>query len=217
MKTQGWLQLVATMSGKTRTIAFYTHNPNGIGTEANPFPIDDFDDLTIFRIGVNSQGPFNYKHYVVPARAAGTWFRQTDTISLASVNNWQGDYKIGKDYNTTFGGIYDGGGNAIIDLKITSTNKSYNGFFGFIEDGAVKNLDVVVAEFTPTFCSGPLCAVLSGNSSVDNCRSFLQNPNTVLTLGNYSGGLIGLTNKIKGTISNCQNNCNISVVGNVSC
>ena len=217
VKTQGWLQLVATMSGKTRTIAFYTHNPNGIGTEANPFPIDDFDDLTIFRTGVNSQGPFNYKHYVVPARAAQTWFRQTDTISLASVDNWQGDYKIGKDYNTTFGGIYDGGGNAITDLKITSTDRSYNGFFGFIDGGAVKNLDVVVAKFTPMFCSGPLCAVLSGNSSVDNCRSFLQNPDTVLTLGNYSGGLIGLTNKINGTISNCQNNCNISVVGNVSC
>ena len=217
VKTQGWLQLVATMSGKTRTIAFYTHNPNGIGTEANPFPIDDFDDLTIFRIGVNSQGPFNYKHYVVPARAAQTWFRQTDTISLASVDNWQGNYKIGKDYNTTFGGIYDGGGNAITDLKITNSSTSYGGFFGFIDGGAVKNLDVVVAEFTPGYCSAPLCAVLSGNSSVDNCRSFLQTPNTVLSLKNYSSGLIGLTNKIKGTISNCQNNCDISVVGNVSC
>ncbi len=216
VKTQGWLQLIATLRDTTRTIAFYTHNPVGIGTEANPFPIDDFDDLTIFRIGVNSMGPFNYKHYVVPARAAETWFLQTDTISLASVNNWQGDYKIGKDYNTTFGGIYDGGGNAITDLKITSSS-SYGGFFGFIDGGAVKNLDVVVAEFTTGYCSAPLCAVLSGNSSVDNCRSFLQNPNTVLTLQNYSSGLIGLTNKIKGTISNCQNNCNISVVGSVSC
>lgn len=213
MYKQGWLQLIATLSGKTRTISFYTHNPDGIGTEANPYPIDNFNDLTIFRRGVNSKGRFNYKHYSVPARALGTWFQQTADISLASVTNWRDTFKIGNAADNTFAGIYDGGGHAVTDLKITSGESG--GFFGFIEGGAVKNLDVVVAAFTPGIKSGPLCAQISGSSSVDNCRSIPKDNSVVLKLKNQSGGLIGKTVSFRGTISHCQNRCNISADGDV--
>ena len=212
---QGWLQLVDSLSGKTHTVELYTHNLPKIGTEGNPFPIDDYNDLTIFRNGVNGDGPFNYKHYVVPSRAVGTWFQQTHDISLDDVDNWQGDYRIGKDLGHAFAGVYDGGGNAITDLKITSGDNS--GFFGYIDGGSVKNLDIVVSAFTPGTSSGPLCSQISGVSSVDNCRSFpAPNKTVVLQLKDRSSGLIGLTTSFKGTISNCQNHCDISAVGSIN-
>ncbi|MBO4655606.1 MAG: hypothetical protein J5644_08675, partial [Bacteroidales bacterium] len=215
VKKEGWTQLVATLSGKPHTVTFYTNKLPRIGTEANPFPIDDFDDLTIFRNGVNSEAEFEYKHFIVPSRAVGKCFQQTQDISLADVENWQGALKIGNSSQHAFAGTYDGGGHAVTDLKVTSGQ--YGGFFGFINGGAVKNLDVVVSVFTPDIFSGPLCGQISGNSTVDNCRSIPTNPNSVvLQLKNQSSGLIGKTYSFRGTISNCQNTCNISAVGDIS-
>ena len=207
---EGWLQLKASMRGKNHTVAFYTNTnvtEGTIGTETNPYPIDSYTDLSVFRDGVNSAKNFDYKHFIIPSRAEGTWFRQTCDISLAPVDNWQDNYKIGKSDVIAFAGGYDGGGHAVTDLKVTSGQ--YGGFFGFVKNGTVKNLDVVVSVFAPGEKSGPLCAQVEGRSTVDNCRALPVSSSVELKLLESSGGLIGLTKGMKGTISNCTNNCNI--------
>jgi hypothetical protein len=205
---EGWLQLIATLHDTTHTVAFYTHKAPLIGTEANPFPIDNFSDLLKFRDGVNSATKFDYKHFIVETRSIDTWFGQTCDITIPSNYLWQDNNRIGKSDVIAFAGGYDGGGHEIQNLRNTSSN-NYQGFFGYIEDGAVKNLGVRVSLFSPSSYSGPLCGQIRGNTKIDSCYSATTSEDVVLTLGYYSGGLIGSSYKINGSITNCINNCPI--------
>ena len=218
---EGWLQLVAKRNGKTHTVAFYTHKAPLIGTEQNPFPIDDFEDLKTFRDGVNSDKKFNYKHFSVNALGAGTWFQQTADISLSEVNNWKDEQRIGISPAIAFKGGYDGGNHKITDLRVNGGEYikpdknvyhyggSYSGFFGFIDGGTVKNLNLYVTEFKPNASSGPLCAYISRAFTIENCHVYPTAEQVVLNLHYYSGGLIGQSDSARGTISNCSNHCNI--------
>ena len=218
---EGWLQLVAKRNGKTHTVAFYTHKAPFIGTEQNPFPIDDFEDLKTFRDGVNSDKKFNYKHFSVNALGAGTWFQQTADISLSEVNNWKDEQRIGISPAIAFKGGYDGGNHKITDLRVNggeyikpdknvyNYGGSYSGFFGFIDGGTVKNLNLYVTEFKPNASSGPLCAYISRAFTIENCHVYPTAEQVVLNLHYYSGGLIGQSDSARGTISNCSNHCNI--------
>ncbi len=206
---EGWLQLVASLEGKTHTVAFYTHKAPYIGTEENPFPINNFADLSAFRDGVNLGDKFGYKHFTVPTHAAGTWFGQTADISLAEVNNWTDDKKIGKSAALAFKGGYDGGGHKVTDLKVNGNNLTNSGFFGFVEGGTVKNLNLYVTSFVPGENSGPLCGQVSKEFTIENCHTFTTAEQDMLYLKTRSGGLIGISDSARGTISNCSNHCNI--------
>ena len=114
---QGWTQLTCqhdVYTNYTRSLALYINKTPYIGTEENPFTIDNINDLKKFRDGINKATTFWYKHFQVPAGAANTYFKQTADISIASVTNWSGTNRISKaNDGSAFAGIYDGGGHQL--------------------------------------------------------------------------------------------------------
>ena len=92
--------------------------------------LTDIADLRILRNGVNSGGPFDYKGTKVPARAAGTKFKQTTSINMSGDVNWEPIGKVDAQFNGTYlgdtirnlkqenmqnGGLFGWGNYAIID------------------------------------------------------------------------------------------------------
>ena len=208
VKKQGWFMLTARYGMLTHTITLYSTKTPVIGTEENPFTIDNLSDLIKFRDGINSGTPFIYKHYSIPARGTDVYFRQTANITLpASSGSWNGANRISKDADKAFAGIYDGGGYEVQGLNVTSGD--YAGFFGYIQYGTVKNLGVRVEAFTSGSYSGVLCGKIFGGT-IENCYSC----GNQITLNTYCGGLVGQAAADTTRIINCHNDCNI--IGNKS-
>jgi len=99
---------------------------NGEGTEAEPFVIENLEDLKFFRDLVNTGTTFKDQY-----------IKLTANINLAG-ENW---VPIGNDTNY-FRGHFDGGNNTISNMTIesTSTGNQFAGLFGGIKNGTVKNL-----------------------------------------------------------------------------
>lgn len=100
---------------------------SGTGTEADPYLIEDLADLEAFRNAVN--GGDNY---------AGKYVKLAASIDLSSVDNWT---PIGTESNK-FSGIFDGNGNTISGLKIT-TDVEGAGLFGYTNGTANASFDEV--------------------------------------------------------------------------
>ena len=211
VKRQAWFMLKASYGTLTHTVAMYSAKDPAIGTEANPFTINNMDDLAKFRDGINSGSPFEYQHFVIPARGNNTYFLQTANITLPDAN-WNGSSrKIGKTANEAFAGIYDGGGHEVQGLKVTSG--SYAGFFGYVQYGTIKNLGVRVKQFTASgLYGGPLCAIIQGGT-IENCYSTPENSDVILQLNNRCGGLIGYAERDTVRIIGCYNECDIVTYG----
>ena len=73
---QSFVNLSVTADGVTRTYPFRFEKEPLIGTANNPFPINNYNDLTAFRNGINTGAPFSYKHFSVPAFGENTCFIQ---------------------------------------------------------------------------------------------------------------------------------------------
>lgn len=102
----------------------------GSGTEEDPYIIDSYDDLKLFRDLVNNGESFSQKHIL-----------QTKNIDLNN-EEW---LPIGIfDSGMYFDGIYDGGGHYIDNLYISSDypySPKNVGFFGLLT-GTVKNFGI---------------------------------------------------------------------------
>ena len=214
VKRQGWFMLTARYGELTHTITLYSTKSPLIGTEENPFTIDNQADLIAFRDGINSGVAFIYKHYSIPARGANTYFLQTTNITLPDQNWAVSSSKIGKDANTAFAGIYDGGGNEIQGLKVAkngSTVYDDMGLFGFVQYGTIKNLGVRVKEFYVKARSGVICGNLNGGT-ISDCYVVPENSSVKLTFtGGNDGGIVGNARYDTIRIINCHNECNINI------
>ena len=199
---QSFVNLSVTADGVTRTYPFRFEKEPLIGTANNPFPINNYNDLTAFRNGINTGAPFSYKHFSVPAFGENTCFIQTADINMPS-SNW---LSIGSALETPFKGTYDGGNHAVIGWKYapSSGNNDY-AFFRYTDNATIKNLTMQ--------------GVLSGNyaalvcymkaGTVDNCHATGSNA--------VKGGLIHQTSIYDGTayIRNSSNSNNIDASGNL--
>ena len=101
----------------------------GEGTEAEPFIINNIDDLKYFRASVNA-GEAKYN-------AARVYVALAADIDL---NNeaWE---PIGTS-SVPFKGVFDGKNHTISNLNIDGGRTSNIGFFGYTVDGEVKNLTI---------------------------------------------------------------------------
>lgn len=109
----------------------------GLGTEEEPFLINNVDDLKLFRNSVNAEE--------TKYNAAGVYVALGADIDLAG-EDWS--VNIGDDCNTTFDGIFDGKNHTIKNLTSTETAQKGDGYictglFGAIYGNAVvKNLTI---------------------------------------------------------------------------
>ena len=147
--------------------------PAGSGTSVDPYLIATLSDLYWMTI-TNS--------------AWGSIFKQTADIDASSTSNWAagaGFAPIG-NFSTTFTGLYDGQGYKITGLFINRSTK-YNGLFGFVSGGTIKNVKLESVNITGgDNYAGGLIGYLYISSNATNCCSTGNVSGTF-----YVGGLIG--------------------------
>ena len=127
----------------------------GEGTEANPYLINNVDDLVFFRNSVNA-GETQYN-------AEGVYVALGANIDLTGID-WS--VNIGDDCAVTFDGIFDGKGFTISNLTATETAKKGDGYictglFGAIYGNAVvKNLTIENVTINAPFVGNNVAAVV---------------------------------------------------------
>lgn len=176
----------------------------GEGTAASPYLINNKEDLKTLNIAV---GSFGQAH-------VGDYFRMTTDIDLQQATDFSGIGAL-KTPAYAFGGIFDGDGHTINNLKIAAvaydnTGKAdnsanggsyvYTGLFnGLAETGVIRNLNIGAGcDFDFFGYAGALVGWNMGR--VENCRNYAH----VKGVSSYIGGLIGYGSKTS-TVSGCYN------------
>lgn len=142
----------------------------GEGTAANPYKIQNVDDLKKLAENVNSGEAYANKH-----------FQLTANIDLKN-EPWT---PIGTE-NNFFQGTFDGGGHQITNLKIGK--REYGGLFGNVWGATIQNCNVT-GEVNGYNYSGGIVGYANDNTHILNC-SFQGN---VEGDGQDRGGIVGST------------------------
>ncbi len=160
----------------------------GNGTSGNPYVITNVKQLDKVR---------DYKR---------RFFRLGCDLDLRSYQS--GNWLALGDNEEPFNGSFDGNSRTIRNLTINEPNEFYQGLFGCIKNGSVKNLKI---ELSP---SGIICDSYAGALAgyCSNARVFQCYSTGVIRANNYIGGLIGYSENntsIRKSISDFSNNSNI--------
>ena len=178
----------------------------GEGTEANPYLINNVDDLVFFRNSVNA-GETKYN-------AEGVYVALGANIDLAGID-WS--VNIGDDCAVTFDGIFDGKDFTISNLTATETAQKGDGYictglFGAIYGNAVvKNLTIENVTIDAPFTGNNVAAVVgfgyTAKGSIENVK-VIGNININAPLATGVGAIVGYGYSSSLAIKNCQ------VIGN---
>lgn len=165
-----------------------------IGTEENPYKINNLDDLVAFRTKVNSGTTYE-----------GLFVKVMDDIDCGS--SWT---PIGTSSNY-FKGTFDGN-NKTITYVIPSTTAGYLGLFGYTQNAIIKNLNVD-ATITQTGSNGNIGGIVARQEggTITNCTA----TGTITSTYNYIGGIVGRNgsyghDSFSNTISSCTSSVNIT-------
>ena len=164
------------------SVAWAWTQPNGKGTEADPYQISDSDELYWFAEYVN-------------AGYTTACAELTDDIYVGS--EWT---PIG---SSPYTGTFDGQGYTIIGLRFPSDESDSEplGFFrGTETNSVIRNVGIVNSSFNGLSDVGGVCG--RNNGTIENCYF----TGTVSGRQNV-GGVCGRNN---GTIKNCYNNGSVS-------
>lgn len=202
----------------TYTVKFVPAAFEGDGSEANPYLIKTKDDiLKLAEVSSLKGQPFNGAH-----------FKMTADIDMAGVEDFQGIGNVAWSKGVSFGGIFDGDGHSIHNLKLggivwttkpanediswekgvptTTGQPAFRALFGSINGkGAVKNLTIASdcsidgGSYVAAFC-------VMNSGRIENCRNFAR----VRSIQTYAAG-IAVSNS--GVITNCLNAGEIMVNG----
>ena len=158
----------------------------GNGTAADPYLINDKEDLATLASAVNSTAEENAGAF------SGTYFRLEADIDMEGVEFTP----IGNDFQHSFGGIFDGNGKTLSNLSVSTGENGYAGLFGRVsETGIISNLTIKDAEITTSgLCAGGIAGDCDGkiaDCTVENVR--------IVNSYQLTGGIAGL---LKGTAEN---------------
>ncbi len=193
----GTLELDKTAAGAALTANSIVQGPilalNGvayIGTEENPYKINNLDDLIDFRTKVN--GGTTYE---------GLFIKLMDDINCGST--WT---PIGTSSNN-FKGTFDGN-NKTITYVIPSTSTGYLGLFGYTQNATVKNLNVDATITQTGNYSGNVGCIIARQEggTVTGCSA----TGTITTESNNIGGIVGRNYGSVSNISSCTSSVNIT-------
>ncbi|MBP5468134.1 MAG: hypothetical protein J6Z11_02685, partial [Candidatus Riflebacteria bacterium] len=175
-------------------IAFPEDNYNspfsgGKGTSSNPYIITSVKQLDKVR---------DYKR---------RFFRLGCDLDLRTYQD--GNWLALGDNEEPFNGLFDGNSKTIRNLSINEPNEHYQGLFGCIRNGSVKNLKIELAP------SGIICDSYAGAFAgyCSNARLFQCYSSGVIKANNYIGGLIGYSDNytsVRKCISDFSTNTNIA-------
>lgn len=198
----GTLELEKTTTGAALSANSIVQGPslalNGvayIGTEENPYKINNRDDLVAFRNRVNSGTTYE-----------GLFVKLMDDIDCGST--WT---PIGNYVTNAFKGTFDGN-NKTITYVIPSTTTGYLGLFGYTQNATIKNLNVNLT-ITQTGTNGNIGGIIAHQEggTVSGCTA----TGTITSAHQYIGGIVGRNGSyghgsLKNTISSCTSSVNIT-------
>ena len=198
----GTLELEKTATGAALSANSIVQGPslalNGvayIGTEENPYTINNRDDLVAFRNRVNSGTTYE-----------GLFVKLMDDIDCGST--WT---PIGNYVTNAFKGTFDGN-NKTITYVIPSTTTGYLGLFGYTQNATIKNLNVNLT-ITQTGTNGNIGGIIAHQEggTVSGCTA----TGTITSAHQYIGGIVGRNGSYghgssKNTISSCTSSVNIT-------
>lgn len=154
---------------------------SGSGTRNNPFVITSVSQLDKVRD--------------FPRR----YFSLRCNLDMSSYNN---DWLSLGNEEEPFNGLFEGNSHTIYGLSINQPEENYQGLFGCIRNGSVKNLKV---QLSPSGIVGKdYCGILSGYAS--NARIYQCHANGSIKGTNYIGGIIGYSSNnttIRKSIAEC--------------
>lgn len=209
-----------TMVVKAETISKWSEDVDISWYDANEdiFEIDSAQELAGLASLVNSGTTFSGKTVTL-----------TDNIDLDGYE-W---VSIGSGSIYSFQGIFDGQNHTISNLYINS-NSSYQGLFGCVKNGTVKNVNVEGDISGAGYVAGVVGYLVATSSDimVDNCTFSGSISNATYNVGGIVGAAASVTEKDYGdfimtdvntdytiTISNCSNyatiNSSASCVGGI--
>ncbi len=131
-----------------------------------------------------------------------TWSVNKKVVLTADIN------LLDKKFNgiPSFGGIFDGQGHTISEVKITN-GLAYSGFFVYVQkSGVVQNLNIV-GTVAPSGSTAIIGGIAGDNSGCIRDCSFKG----IVKGNDYIGGIVGI-NELNGTIHNCTSDGYISGV-----
>ncbi len=169
-----------------------TASLNGSGTEADPWKISTAEDLMNLAAIVNGG-----------ESCAGKTVRLTKDVDLSSVCGGDVSWEpIGRAWDITFDGVFDGDGHSITGLFISGSS-DYAGLFGHVT-GTVRKLNVSGSVSGGNYVGG-IAGCCYG--SLENC-SF----SGTVSGGDYVGGAVGCAAKDSKIIS-CSSSASVGGFG----
>lgn len=163
---------------------------SGDGTEANPYIIENGEQLAYLASKVNAGEKYSGKYISITQsiNLGGKEFTPIGrNIEETDVNNLQ----------TYFDGTLDGKENTITGVKITQTDVDGIGIVGVLgENGTIKNLNTYEGTVIGKYLVGGIVGLNYGK--IENCSNNLK-----ITAKNNCGGISGY--QIAGTITKCSN------------
>ena len=211
--TDGWIYTDGTDFFDTGSISTppgaATYRPkwwDGNGTSDDPYLIKTTADLDQLATRVNSY----FSDY------SGTYFKLDNDITYThKADNEEGadtenNYTaIGGYFGGNiryFSGHFDGGGHTISGIRIYQDNKDYQGLFGYIENGEVKNVILADTRITGKCYVGGIAGLVGiineeNGGTVENCH-VLSNV-TVHAVGSNASDHGGIAGANWGTVTGC--------------
>jgi hypothetical protein len=132
------------------------------------------------------------------------YFKMTTNLDLDGLNSRQW-IRIGSSATSPFKGVFDGGGNSILNINIyrnegVAATDGIQGLFGYVDGGTIQNLGINSGFINGLTNVGVIVGILN-NGTVQNC----YNHATVETTRaqGVHGGIVGKMNS--GTIRYCYN------------
>lgn len=180
----------------------------GTGTEADPFLIENAQQLAYLAYRVNngldaggghvSNHDYHYK-LMVDVNLNGS-----ETFQWTPIGYWNS----GSDYQC-FGGHFDGNRHAVLGLYINSSANRV-GFFGYVDGVTIENFNVSGDTIATTnSIAGGIVGAGDGTIVITNCYNMCNISSNSSVATAYSGGIIGYASSA--TITNCYNKGDVSV------
>ena len=128
--------------------------------------------------------------------------RDTKAVLIADIDLADYEWRPmgGGVTSKAYKGVFDGQGHTISGIYVDNPTNSHQGFFGFVNNGTVKNL-TIDGQVTGSQYIGALAAYLGYNTTIDRC----VNKATVNATVSYAGGLVGYLSEGTSVITNCYN------------
>ena len=193
-----------------------------LGTETNPFLIENPDELKDFRDCINSTATVFYfangtfvpdtagmglsEAVQIPRGGEGKYFKLVTDIALNAGNvaaykgqpvTWEQWIPIGNrvddSHINSFSGHFDGGGHIVSGLYINS-NDPLQGFFGQVTTAEIKNLGITNSYISGSYRVGAICG-WAVTARIEECFS------TATVVGTAQAGHTGQVGGIAGYVA----------------